>query len=310
MKKHLLTGALFFLWGGITLFAGENLLLVHANENGVPENSQLPQGTEVSVIAGKLNARLQPGVSIVYRIYMTPEMRLLHLTGKFKTTNLKPGKEGWQNGRMSLRFLGKDGKMVGEWPQNYDLSGTNEVTCDRVYLVPNGAVELLAEPANFGTAGTAEFIGLELGTAPKNLLLAPNASGLPIQGIKKGTVTATRDNSTATITIDGTGQQGFYIPVQPSWKALKLTFDMKMENVQHGDADWKDARIAMRFNDKNGKGTGPWPENIHGGGSSDWQSYERIYEIPKEAAWLSFEPANYGTSGKVEFRNLRLEVQE
>lgn len=310
MNKMFSVGAALFLLGGVSLFAADNLLLARAGENGVPEKVALPPGSQASVTNGKLNVKIPAGKSVIYRVSISPEMHTLRLTGKLRVTDLKKGKEGWMDGRISMRFNGADGKMVGDWPANYNLSGTAEVICNRVYVIPDGAVELLVEPANFGVSGFTEAAGLSLEPGPKNLLVAPNVNGIPANEVKRGNISAVSKDGLASVSIDGSGSFRIAVPVQPSWKALKLSFDMKLSDVKPGDAEWKDARIALRYHDKANKATGPWPNNFHGKGSMDWTHCERVYPIPEKAAYFYVEPANFGVSGKAEFRNLNLQIQE
>ena len=78
-----------------------------------------------------------------------------------KATNLAPGKEGWQNGRIALRFLDASGKRTGEWPDVVSVSGTTaEKTFGKVYSIPPKAALLLIEPAHFGKSGSVEFRNL------------------------------------------------------------------------------------------------------------------------------------------------------
>lgn len=302
--------------GGILLLAGslpaqENLFLAHADDNGVPEGRKAPAESRISVREGKLNVALNKSGSLEYVVYITPDLGTrLHLSGRMRAVALVPGKEGWQNGRIALRFLDRSHKLTGGWPRAVEVSGTcAEKPFSRVYSIPRGAVRLLIEPAHFGRSGSVEFRDLLLTTAPENLLLAPNPNGVPASGIVQGTFRAKPENGRLNMRIDGTGNRIFHIPLEPSWKSLKLEMKMRTDDVQRGDADWKDARINLRFYNGS-KAVGPWPEMFRMSGTNDWRACSRIYEIPAGAKGLNFEPANFGTSGSVEFRDMKLSVHE
>ena len=65
----------------------------------------------------------------------------------------------------------------------------------------------------------------------------------------------------------------------------------------------------MRFYGPKG-GVGDWPAIFAGTGTTGWIECSRVYEIPEGATSLAFEPANFGSSGKVEFKKLTLELDE
>ena len=309
MKLQLL--ALFAL-AGITLSGAENLLLAHTVPGGAPEGRKLPEGVEVTESDdGKLNLKFTRPGSIQYTVYITPELRRLYLSAELKPENLVPGNEDWKNGRLALRFFDRHWKQTGGWPTVFGVSGTHPAQhCSRVYDVPPNAEILLVEPSHFGASGTMEFRNLVLTPAPENLLLAPNPGGIAPEGIDKAPVHATvNPDGTVDLTIDGRGSHRMHVPVRPEWGALKLSMKMKVTDVLHGDADWKDARIAVRFHDAKYNGVGPWPETFHASGTSDWRNCERVYQIPDGATTFSFEPANFGPAGKVEFRSIRLTVE-
>lgn len=311
MNYHRLKIVVFALLFGGTVFAAsaENLLLAHTLPNGLPDGRRAPEGATVAVRDGKLNVDFTKPGSLQYSVYITPDHRRLLLSGELAGENLVPGQEGWQNGRIAMRFLDSAGKQAGAWPAVFAVSGNGTQKCSRVYNVPAGAVLLLVEPAHFGVSGKAVFRNLMLEEAPRNLLLSPNPNGIPGEGFDKGAVRATVQDGELCITINGTGNCRLSIPVAPEWKSLKFTMQWKLTDVKPGDADWKNARVAMRFYGPKG-GVGDWPAIFAGTGTTGWIECSRVYEIPEGATSLAFEPANFGSSGKVEFKKLTLELDE
>lgn len=108
------------------------------------------------------------------------------------------------------------------------------------------------------------------------------------------------------VTIDGHGGAGKRIPLKPEWKYLVLSMNMRLTGVAAGKQGWQNGRLAMRFFDQDNKGTGPWPDVFNGSGTSGARKCVRVYEIPQGAASLEISPANFGTSGRVEFTGMSL----
>jgi len=249
-------------------------------------------------------------------IPLTPGVTSLKVTLKLRATGVVPGKEGWQNGRLAMRFYGKDGKGVGPWPDVFSAKGdTDWINCERVYAVPGGAVRLMLEPANFGTAGKAEFSNLRveaIGAAKPaatgaNLIVNP-ATGKLRAGNPAAGITAELREGQGFIAIDGANRQlNIAIPIEAGVKLLRIKTRMRLTGVVPGKESWQDGRLAMRFYGKDGKGVGPWPDVFHGSGSGDWIECERLYPVPEGATSLTLGPANFGTAGKVEFENLVVE---
>ncbi len=114
----------------------------------------------------------------------------------------------------------------------------------------------------------------------------------------------------ATLVLDGANAAASQkIAIDPKWRKLHLTMRMRTKDVAVGGQTWKDARLAMNFNDASGKRAGDWPAVFNASGTTDWKSCEREYDIPAGAATLVISPANFGTAGKVEFQNISIVVK-
>ena len=311
MKQRIFSMGAFLLL--LSTFAGEktNLFLAHVNENGTPEGRKVPEQCEVKIANGGLHVSLKAPGSLEYTVYITPDLgKRLYLSGTMKATNLVPGKEGWQNGRIAMRFLDPSGKRTGNWPEVVFISGTTgEKPFGKVYSIPPKASVLLIEPAHFGKSGSVEYRNLSLTTVPLNLLLAPNPGGVSEKGVTQGAVRMTVKDGLLNVRIDGNGNRILHIPIEPDWKSLKLEMKMRSASVRNGDADWKDARLGLRFY-QGSRAIGPWPDIFRMSGTREWQNCTRIYEIPEGARGLNFEPANFGISGTVEFKDMKLTVHE
>ncbi|MBI4979250.1 MAG: beta galactosidase jelly roll domain-containing protein [Spirochaetes bacterium] len=104
------------------------------------------------------------------------------------------------------------------------------------------------------------------------------------------------------------GAVGQLLKLPPNVYRLKLTMRMRVSNVNVGDQGWKNARLAMDFRGPDGKMVGDWPNVINMQGTSEWTAHTRTYEVPPNAVALNIGAANFGTSGTVEFDDIRFEI--
>ena len=155
---------------------------------------------------------------------------------------------------------------------------------------------------------TALLAGLCLAAGAENLLLSPETEA-PLKGWSSGNgVQLEAQNGTLSVVIDGGGcGVSRKIALNPEWKWVSLSMKMRTENLKPGKDGWRNGRLAMRFHDKNGKGTGPWPEVFGFSGNTQLRNCVRLYEIPAGAVMLEVSPANFGVSGRVEFKEMKLE---
>ncbi len=302
---------LFFLSGLLLSCAvlpaqEENLFFAHAASSGAPLDRAIPSGAKIERKGNLLNIAYSAPGGMEYKVYITPDLgdRLL-LTGRLQTENLVSGREGWQNARIAMRFLDRAGKQTGGWPEVVAERGNRNHVFTKIYEIPSQAHILLIEPAHFGKSGRAVYTDLKLSVPPENLLLAPNPGGVSEKGIRNGVFSAGVRDGKVFFRIDGSGDRKFYLPLSPKWKSLKLSMKMKTTDVRKGNADWKDARLALRFYGKKGP-VGPWPNNFTMTGTNDWRECSRVYPIPKGAVSLEFAPSNFGDSGTLEFKDVVL----
>lgn len=139
----------------LTLSA-ENLLTTNRPQNIWPHGK-----TTLSARDGKLSVSVPHGSTCHGSITIRPEWKFLRLDMEMRVKDLRPGAQSWQCGRLAMRFYGADRKPVGKWPEMFGMSGNSDWTrCSRIYEIPEGAVRLAIDPANFGKSGIAEFRNL------------------------------------------------------------------------------------------------------------------------------------------------------
>ena len=98
------------------------------------------------------------------------------------------------------------------------------------------------------------------------------------------------------------------LDLKPEYAHLELDFWMKTTNVVQGEENWHTARLAMSFQDADGKQVGEWPHVFGWVGTSEWRHCIRRYIIPKGATRLSVRASLFAVSGMVEFKNIRFTV--
>ena len=241
--------------------------------------------------------------------------RFVRVRMRMRVTGVVPAAESWQDARLAMRFYDRNGKGVGEWPQVFSARGTGDwIDCDRLYPVPEGAVSLTLGPANFGTAGKVEFADLlveavnERPSPVANLIIDPGTGKLR-GGKAPAGITAELRDGRGFITIEGENRQlNMVLPLKAGERFVRVRMRMRVTGVVPAAESWQDARLAMRFYDRNGKGVGEWPQVFSARGTGDWIDCDRLYPVPEGAVSLTLGPANFGTAGKVEFADLLVEA--
>ena len=139
-------------------------LLLDSSSGGDTAGWPAAKGISYRVEQGLLNVTVNGGnAGTEKRIPLRPEWKYLLLSMKMKLTGVVSGKQGWQNGRLAMRFFDKNGEGIGAWPDVFGGSGTTKLReCVRVYEIPPGAVSLEIAPTNLGKSGTVEFREMKL----------------------------------------------------------------------------------------------------------------------------------------------------
>ena len=155
----------------------------------------------------------------------------------------------------------------------------------------------------------------------KNLIINPdfslkNEDGSVKGWIIKGNAYPTVEDGRQCIKIDGTDESAeaeVYVPLKPEWTqsdkisvTLRVSAWIKTDNVQLGDAAWKDTRLAMQFLDADNKMAGNWPDVLCVKGTTPWTLYQRDFKIPEGAAKLKLDATNFGKTGVAYFTDIKV----
>jgi beta-galactosidase len=99
------------------------------------------------------------------------------------------------------------------------------------------------------------------------------------------------------------------IPMQERYWKIRVTCRVRTENVVMGAEGWHDARIAMQFQDADGKMVGSWPNVLHFTGTTKgWENQERDYLVPPGARKLAISCSLFSTTGKVEWDDVSFKL--
>lgn len=135
-----------------------------ADRDGSPDGWGKSAGAGIQRTAEGTWLRLTGSASgLSQQIRLDPAWHKLKLTMRLRATGVVVGDAGWKDARLAMTFADGAGKRVGDWPQVFNASGTTGwIACERTYVIPTGAATLTLAPANFGSAGTAEFADVVL----------------------------------------------------------------------------------------------------------------------------------------------------
>lgn len=108
------------------------------------------------------------------------------------------------------------------------------------------------------------------------------------------------------ILIQGNSHQARWIDLPDGTVLLRLKMTMQCFDVVPDKQSWQNARLGMSFHDSTGKRVGKWPNIFWGSGNTKQMTCLRDFPVPETATRLLLTPANYGISGRVEFRGVSL----
>jgi len=110
-------------------------------------------------------------------------------------------------------------------------------------------------------------------------------------------------------TTPATRSIGQTVPLEERYWKLRVSCRVRVTDVKLGQEGWHDARIAMQFQDADGKMVGAWPNVLHFTGSTDgWEAQQRDYLIPDGARKLSLSCSLFSTTGKVEWDDVSVKL--
>jgi hypothetical protein len=181
--KFLLYSFFSFCFTVLAYGASDNILI---DGNGHPKNIYVHRGASMNVVNGLLNVSVPHGSACNGTVHLEPEWKYLRLDMEMRTENMVQGDQPWQCGQMAMRFYNADKKPVGGWPKMFQMSGTNNWTkCSRIYKIPEHAVRLSFDPANFGKKGIAEYRNILLRAFKNREDAEGEFTGAPIPPVEK-----------------------------------------------------------------------------------------------------------------------------
>ncbi len=99
----------------------------------------------------------------VQRVPLIATATTLNLSGKEKHTNIVPGKEAWEKGRVYCAFSDEHGAMLGSWIELLAVDGTSDWSSfSKEVPVPHGAVAVTVYAGLQNATGEIVFDDLQL----------------------------------------------------------------------------------------------------------------------------------------------------
>lgn len=139
-------------------------------------------------------------------------------------------------------------------------------------------------------------------TGAQNLLNEKTLKGKLPRGIE---MNLSKEGASFRVT-GGSRMIRYRIGLPANAKALNLTMLVRTKDCIRGNEGWKNARLDLHFIGKDGKRVGPWLKTFAFTGTQDWTLCDRDFEIPADAKFIDVIPANYGKSGTIEMKHIRL----
>lgn len=277
-------------------------------------------------------------------IKLDPSWKALKFSAKVRFDDIKPGKKGWNDGRILLMFLDGANKNVGKQGV-LNWQGTRKEWREEsmTAAIPSGAAKVKVQIALFSvTRGTldvddavlvptdppaAETEAAPQGEAPKAQPLPYVAldstfagavpEGKQIAGwtVMAGAPEVVKEKEASFLRLqatdaDRTVQVRRYVPLHPDWGKLKLSARIRHSNVKRGDAGWQSARIIAEFLDaRSQKIATPEALNWKGTSKGGFIDVETEYVIPFGAARLKLDPALLQVqAGTLDIESLRVTI--
>lgn len=170
MRVLTLLIAVLLLVAGSAMAQEKNLVVngdFEKVKEGKAENWELGKEgeTRISVVEEKGNHFLriaidQPMqiVSVRQRIKLDPKWKSLTVKARMRGKRVKLGEKEFHTPRVTIMFVGADGKQVGDWPDAPALSADSDwMEVKETMKVPEGAVEVEIRPTLIQAEGVVDF---------------------------------------------------------------------------------------------------------------------------------------------------------
>jgi hypothetical protein len=336
-KLSLVLLALFLFFSAFSFAAEEKNLLTNGgfeldrDKNDIPDawgteayNSQLVSPGKVRDFCLKIENKAPATSMGAQEIALNGEkIKRITMSSWLKIENVKRGEQTWEMAKLQIIFFDEKGIQVGGWPEVGSWEGTFDwKKVSRSFLVPRATRKIKITFGLLNSTGTVYFDDLRLTAKkptppdPHNLISNGDFEvwegwtygGTPGGGVVypgyhgDGALYIHNDNdswSFASQSVDLDGSKIFKI---------KISGNVKIENVVQGVRPWQKARINIEFKDKNGDRIGGWPIIGAWTGTFDWQPVEKIFEVPTETKRVDLYLGLLDCAGAVYFDDIVFEA--
>lgn len=254
----------------------------------------------------------------------------------YMAENIAAGEKPAETGGLSITFLDASGNRTGDPQEGFRITGSAPWSeFETTYDVPGNAATLRIDGYMQGKSGILmlDDISVKVNSGPSGNPSLPerkikrSAPGSPGEElIKNGDFEngseGWRKDSFPPAESDGNGGRfavlsnamhsvSQNIPIPQNAYSLKVALRYNAVDIVQGEEAWHDGRLAMMFTDGDGRMAGKWPEVFHISGSSGgWKTFERVYNIPPEAAALKIDGYMRGRSGTLMLDDISVTIAE
>ena len=81
-----------------------------------------------------------------------------------------------------------------------------------------------------------------------------------------------------------------YLPPANRPVALHLTARIRAIAIEHGNQNWNNGRLILKFKDNNDKEIPPVAIDLQFHGTTDWQTIDKVFKVPENANYLEIMP--------------------
>jgi hypothetical protein len=258
---------------------------------------------------------------------LDPAWNGLKVSVRMRANNLGPGKQPWENARLSLELQDAAGERAGPYLTVPELKQDSDwVVKSTTLLIPDTAEFIRIQPALLMATGTVDFDDITV-----EPIAVPNAAprALPIRGdapestfdtandrvagwnlgqgstieIEQGNhfLRMINDNAAATVGAEAR----FRLPA--GWTSVRIRAKLRAPNLEVGPNPRDLARLDWSFEDANRARIGNIPESLTLKQAGDWATREVLAVVPQGATLIRIAPKLAQASGTFDVDDIEIE---
>jgi hypothetical protein len=276
------------------------------------------------------NSNTTDAVGFTRNVPLPAGSKLVLVSARMKTSDIKMGNEGWHEPRVVLRFANDKGDMVGDYPSIPNVRFNSDwITREVALEIPEGATQLQMQPGLWLSSGVLEIDDIKVvpyrsardfynaravafqATFPEGTFAQAGENGAPagwsVPGpqFRVATVDGAKVLRITSSALDGDLAGSTVVRADPKWAAVNVKMQARATNFQPGSYGWKQARVQVHYLDENGKQISE-STLASIGGNAEWREYSTNAPMPENARYLRLTAGFERAAGTLEIRNIAL----